>query len=54
LVKEVASEKSMNADANLVRWNGQDDEGSTVPDGLYVVSVEALGEKQVRTLAVVR
>jgi flagellar hook assembly protein FlgD len=44
----------MNAGANMVRWNGLDRNGTVVPDGLYVVSVETDGERQTKTLAVVR
>jgi ligand-binding sensor domain-containing protein len=54
LVREVASGQQMNAGANLVRWDGRDSEANQVEDGLYLVVVEALGEKQTRTLAVVR
>jgi ligand-binding sensor domain-containing protein len=54
LVKEVASGKPMNPGANLVRWNGRDSDGGLVPDGLYLITVEALKDKQVKTLAVVR
>ena len=54
LVREVENGRTMNAGANLVRWNGEDQSGEIVPDGLYLISVEALGEKQVKTLAVVR
>ncbi len=54
LVSEIIEGKSLSAGANLVRWDGRDRGGSIVPDGLYLVSVEALGEKQVKTLAVVR
>ncbi len=54
LVTLLASDERMNAGANLLRWDGQDSGGSTVPDGLYVVTVEALGETQTSTLAVVR
>jgi hypothetical protein len=54
LVDEVATDLRMNAGANVVRWDGRDRDGSEVPDGLYIVTVEALGEEQVRALAVVR
>jgi hypothetical protein len=36
------------------RWNGRDGDGAAVPDGMYLVTVDALARKQVRTLAVVR
>jgi hypothetical protein len=54
LVDELASRLRMNAGANVVRWDGRDGDGAEVPDGLYLVTVDALGETQVRTLAVVR
>jgi hypothetical protein len=54
LVDELVSRLQMNAGANVVRWDGRDGDGAEVPDGLYLVTVEALGERQVQTLAVVR
>jgi hypothetical protein len=54
LVDELVSEFQMNAGSNVVRWDGRDGDGTQVPDGLYLVTVEALGETQVQTLAVVR
>ncbi len=54
LVREVVSGQYMGAGANLVRWDGRNTNGQVVEDGLYLLSVEALGEKQVKTLAVVR
>jgi ligand-binding sensor domain-containing protein len=54
LVDELVSRLQMNAGANVVRWDGRDGDGTEVPDGLYLVTVDALGEKQVQTLAVVR
>ena len=54
LVREVATGLSLGAGANLVRWDGRDRQGAVVEDDLYVVTVEALGEKRTQTLAVVR
>jgi hypothetical protein len=54
LVREVLSEVPLCAGANLVRWDGQDRDGHLVEDGIYLVSIEAQGKKQVKTLAVVR
>jgi ligand-binding sensor domain-containing protein len=54
LVDELVSRLQMNAGANVVRWDGRDGDGAEVPDGLYLVAIDALGETQVRTLAVVR
>jgi ligand-binding sensor domain-containing protein len=44
----------LQAGDNLVRWNGRDQNGDIVEDGIYLVAVEARGETSVRTLAVVR
>jgi hypothetical protein len=54
LVEEVTTNLRMNAGANVVRWDGRDRDGTEVPDGLYLVTVEALGEKQTSSIAVVR
>ncbi len=54
LVREVVSGRYMGAGSNLVRWDGRDRDGRIVEDGLYLVTVEAMGEKQVKTLAVIR
>ena len=54
LVREVASGQQMGAGANLVRWDGRDDGGAVVAEGLYLVSVEALGQKQAKTVSVVK
>jgi len=54
LVREVVADQSFGAGANLVRWDGRDREGVVVRDGLYIVTVEALGETKRSPLAVVR
>jgi len=54
LVREVVSGQQMNAGANLVRWDGRDSNSNQVEDGLYLVVVEALGDKKVETLSIVR
>lgn len=54
LIRDVVSGEPMSAGVNLVRWDGADRQGRTVAEGLYLVSIEALGEKQMRTVAVVR
>jgi hypothetical protein len=54
LVKEILSAAPMGAGANLVRWNGRDRDGVIVENGLYLLIVEALGERQTRALAVVK
>jgi hypothetical protein len=37
-----------------VGWNGQDEDHRPVEPGLYLVTVEALGETSTQTLGVVR
>ena len=54
LLREVATERMMNAGENLVRWDGMDRNGGPVADGLYLVTVEALGRTLRQTLAVAR
>lgn len=54
LVREVVSGQTMGAGANLVRWDGRDDNALASPDGLYLVSVEAMGESQTKTISIVR
>jgi ligand-binding sensor domain-containing protein len=54
LVREVASGLQMNVGANLIRWDGRDADGKMIEDGLYLVTVEGLGDTRVKTLAVVR
>ena len=51
LVNEVARGEFA-AGSNLVRWDGRDRAGSAVPEGLYVVTVDALG-KQLRNTVIV-
>jgi hypothetical protein len=53
-IRQLISSQSLSAGANLVRWDGRDEDGRIVRDGVYLVGVEALGEVQKRTLAVVR
>jgi flagellar hook assembly protein FlgD len=54
LVRELANGATYGAGANLVRWDGRDVAGAVAMDGIYLVSIEALGQKETRTLAVVR
>jgi hypothetical protein len=54
LVREVVSGETMGPGASLVRWDGRDRGGVYVADGLYLVTVEALGRIQRKTLAIVR
>ena len=53
-VRELVSGADLPAGANLVRWDGRDCHGAVVADDLYLVTIEALGERETRTLAVVR
>ncbi len=52
-VRELASGVSLSAGANMIRWDGRDRDGRMVHEGLYLVSVEAMGTVQTRTVAVV-
>jgi len=54
LMREVVSGETLPPGANLVRWDGHDRDGGVVDDGLYVVTVEALGQTRRSPLAVVR
>jgi len=54
LVRVVVEGDALGAGTNLVSWDGRDADGRDVEAGLYLVTVEALGERQVRALAVVR
>jgi flagellar hook assembly protein FlgD len=54
LIRDVIVGAPMAAGANLVRWDGKDRNGDDVVDGIYLVTVEALGHTQTKPLAVVR
>jgi ligand-binding sensor domain-containing protein len=54
LMREVVAGETLPPGANLVRWDGRDRDGGVVEDGLYVVTVEALGLTRRNALAVVR
>ena len=54
VVRVLERDGFFSAGINLVPWDGRDEDGSTVPDGLYLVAVEAHGERLVESLAVVR
>ncbi len=53
LVRTVARGLGAGPGANLVHWDGRDDDGHVVNPGLYFVTVEALGETRTQTVAVV-
>ncbi len=50
----MVSGETMTAGANLVRWDGRDDNTNTAPDGLYLISVETMGSRETKTMSVVR
>jgi hypothetical protein len=52
LVRVISDHLSVAAGAYLVRWDGMDESGSRVEDGLYLVTVESRGQKITRVLAV--
>ncbi len=54
LVREVVVGLNLGAGANLIRWDGTDRDGRVVEDGLYLVTVEALGHAERAPLAVVK
>ena len=54
LIREVASGLELNAGDNLIRWDGTDRNGGYVTDGMYLVTVEALGRTEKKALAVVK
>jgi len=54
LVRELATSTLLSAGANLVRWDGKDSHGRVVLDGVYLVTVQALGTTMKEALAVVR
>ncbi len=54
LVREIARSQPMGAGANLVRWDGRTREGEIAVDGMYLVTVEALGQRLEKTLAIVQ
>jgi len=54
LIREVVSGQSFQAGENLIPWDGTDRNGGIVVDGVYLVTVEALGQTQTKTLAVVK
>jgi len=54
LVRELAANATLSAGDNMVRWDGKDSSGRVVLDGVYLVTVQALGTTLKQTLAVVR
>jgi len=54
LVRAVAAGLALGAGANVLRWDGRDEDGREVEDGPYLVTIGALGQTETRVLAVVR
>ena len=54
LIREVVAGQAMNAGGNLMRWDGRDRNGGFAVDGIYLVTVEALGHTERKMLAVVK
>ena len=54
LVRIVMSGETLGPGTNLVSWDGRDEDHHDVEAGLYLVTVEALGETRTQTLGVVR
>jgi len=54
VVRTVLASGPLAAGEHRVRWNGRDNSGAQVPDGVYLVQVRAGQDVQVRKLIVVR
>jgi ligand-binding sensor domain-containing protein len=54
LVRELAANEELPAGSNVVRWDGQDRGGVPVVDGIYIATVQSMGETRRGTVAVVR
>jgi hypothetical protein len=54
LVRVVSAGLTLGPGTNVVSWDGRDEDRHDVDSGMYLVTVEALGEKRTQTLAVVR
>jgi flagellar hook assembly protein FlgD len=54
LVRQLASGSAMAPGANVVRWDGRDRDGRIASPGIYLVHVDALGQRRTATLAVAR
>ena len=50
----VTSGQSLGPGTNLVSWDGRDEERKEVESGLYLVTVEALGQTHTQALSVIR
>ena len=54
LVRRLSDGRHFRAGSNVVTWDGRDQDGSMVTDGLFVVTVEFGGDRRSGTVAVVR
>ena len=54
LQRVVTDGLGMPSGAGVVHWDGRDRDGRVVPEGLYLVTVEALGSRSTQTLAVLK
>jgi hypothetical protein len=54
LVREVLDGQTLGPGTNLVSWDGRDQNQDQVEAGLYLVTVEALGQRHTQALGVVR
>jgi hypothetical protein len=52
LKRVIEEEVSLLAGTNVVEWDGRDDDGRFCVSGLYVVTIEALGRVQTKTVIV--
>ena len=51
--ERIADDQPMNAGNNVVLWDGRDHDGKFVPEGLYIIAVEASGSVKTKTVGVV-
>jgi hypothetical protein len=54
LVQTVVDGTPFPTGVHAVRWDGRDQSGVTVPNGLYLVAIDALGESITKPISVVR
>jgi ligand-binding sensor domain-containing protein len=54
LVRLLRPETPLQAGRNLVRWDGRDEQANWAEDGLYLVTVRALGQTRTQALVVAR
>jgi Ca2+-binding EF-hand superfamily protein len=54
LVRTVTANETMSAGPHKVRWDGSSPAGGQVSNGLYLISVEAFGQRATKKLAIVK